>query len=68
MNQFSNHVNKEYKRDSFDENIHSIINGGLSSFVDDIPFEFNPKYRTIIVVSHLFIKNSFRNQYKSFYS
>lgn len=37
-----------------DDNIHSINNAialSLQSFVDDIPFEFNPKYRTIIVVS-----------------
>ncbi|CAF1417098.1 unnamed protein product [Rotaria sp. Silwood1] len=35
-----------------DENNHSINNGitlSLQSFVDDIPFEFNQKYRTIIV-------------------
>ena len=39
---------------STDENSHSINNAAalsLQAFVDDIPFEFNPKYRTIFVVS-----------------
>jgi hypothetical protein len=58
MNQSSNLVNKydERERDSsasFDENLHSMNNGAsLQSYVDDIPFEFNPKYRTIIIVSY----------------
>lgn len=42
-----------YSSTSTDENTHSITNGialSLQAFVDDIPFEFNPKYRTIIVV------------------
>jgi hypothetical protein len=60
MNQFVNSDNKQnqfgrYSLISNDENNHSINNGGtsfsLQSFVDDIPFEFNPKYRTIFVVS-----------------
>jgi hypothetical protein len=44
---------------SIKENIHSIMNGtelSLQSFVDDIPFEFNHKYRTIILVSLCLIK------------
>lgn len=41
-----------YSSISNDEYNHSINNGAtLQSFVDDIPFEFNQKYRTIIVVS-----------------
>ncbi len=60
MSQFVNSGNKQnqigrYSSISIDENNHSINNGGiglsLQSFVDDIPFEFNPKYRTIFVVS-----------------
>jgi hypothetical protein len=60
MNQSSNLVNKydERERDSsasFDENMHSMSNwASLQSYVDDIPFEFNPKYRTIIIVSYFF--------------
>jgi hypothetical protein len=41
-----------YSSTSTDENNHSINNAASlssQSFVDDIPFEFNPKYRTIIV-------------------
>ncbi len=63
MNQSSNLVNKydERERDlsaSFDENMHSMSNGAsLQSYVDDIPFDFNPKYRTIIIVSYFFIKD-----------
>lgn len=57
MNQFVNSGNKSYQFGRYssvstDENNHSINNGAaLQSFVDDIPFEFNPKYRTIFVVS-----------------
>jgi len=59
MNQFVNSENKQnqygrYSSISNDENNHSINTGAsfsLQSFVDDIPFEFNSKYRTIIVVS-----------------
>jgi len=56
MNQFVNKQNQfgRYSSISNDENNHSINNGtlfSLQSFVDDIPFEFNPKYRTIFVVS-----------------
>ena len=49
----SNQVGR-YSSTSTDEYNHSMNNGaGLSSqsYVDDIPFEFNPKYRTILVVS-----------------
>ncbi|CAF0909494.1 unnamed protein product [Rotaria sordida] len=57
MNQSSNSRNKQNQYEKYstlfnDENNHSINNGtasSLQSFVDDIPFEFNPKYRTIIV-------------------
>jgi len=57
MSQSSNRENKQnqigrYSSISNDENNHSINNGislSLQSFVDDIPFEFNPKYRTIFV-------------------
>jgi hypothetical protein len=41
-----------YSSTSNDENNHLILS--LQGFVDDIPFEFNPKYRTIIVVSFHF--------------
>jgi hypothetical protein len=57
MSQSSNSGNKpnqigRYSSVSSDENNHLINNGtALASFVDDIPFEFNPKYRTIFVVS-----------------
>jgi hypothetical protein len=56
MSQSVNKFNQlgRYSSTSNDENNHSINNGialSLQSFVDDIPFEFNPKYRTIIVVS-----------------
>jgi hypothetical protein len=55
MSQRVNSGNKtRYSSMSIDENNHSINNGialSLQSFVDDIPFEFNPKYRTIFVVS-----------------
>lgn len=60
MNQSISSENKgnqrlgRYSSASNDENSHSISNGislSLQAFVDDIPFEFNPKYRTIIVVS-----------------
>jgi hypothetical protein len=55
MSQSSNRVNNGNARGrdssaSFD----SVINGtssSLQSYVDDIPFEFNPKYRTIFIVS-----------------
>ncbi|CAF4114608.1 unnamed protein product [Rotaria sp. Silwood2] len=57
MNQSSNSGNKQNQIEKYstlfnDENNHSIYNGtslSLQSFVDDIPFEFNQKYRTIIV-------------------
>ncbi|CAF0853114.1 unnamed protein product [Adineta steineri] len=57
MNQPSNNGNKvnqigRYSSVSNDEYNHSLNNGvglSLQSFVDDIPFEFNPKYRTITV-------------------
>ncbi len=59
MSQFVNSGNKQYQSGrysstSIDENNHFINNGtalSLQAFVDDIPFEFNPKYRTIFVVS-----------------
>ncbi len=56
MNQSVNKQNQFGRYSSIfnDENNHSINNGpsfSLQSFVDDIPFEFNPKYRTIFVVS-----------------
>jgi hypothetical protein len=56
MSQSSNSGNKQhqigrYSSISNDENNHSVNNATLQSFVDDIPFEFNPKYRTITVVS-----------------
>jgi len=53
MSQSFNIVNKQNEREriSIDENIHPVTNSTLQSFVDDIPFKFNPKYRTIIVVS-----------------
>ena len=44
-----------YSSASTDENSHSISNGislSLQAFVDDIPFEFNPKYRSIVIVSY----------------
>ena len=58
MNQLINRGNKpnysrRYSSMSNDENNHLSNNGtilALQSFVDDIPFEFNPKYRTIFVV------------------
>ena len=28
-----------------------VVTFSLQSYVDDIPFEFNPKYRTVLVVS-----------------
>ena len=49
-----NHRLGRYSSASIDDNSHSISNGialSLQAFVDDIPFVFNPKYRTIIVVS-----------------
>ncbi|CAF3437704.1 unnamed protein product [Rotaria socialis] len=57
MNQSSDRRNKQnqigkYSAISTDENNHSFNSGttlSLQSMVDDIPFEFNPKYRTIIV-------------------
>lgn len=53
MNQSNNKFGR-YSSISTDENSHSINNGvatlPLQSFVDDIPFQFNPKYRTIVVV------------------
>ena len=63
MSQSSNSGNKQhqigrYSSISNDENNHSINNAtalSLQSFVDDIPFEFNPKYRTIIVVSLFYL-------------
>jgi hypothetical protein len=59
MSQSFNSGNKSnqlgrYSSLSNDEYNHSLNNGAalsLQSFVDDIPFEFNTKYRTIIVVS-----------------
>ncbi|CAF3510713.1 unnamed protein product [Rotaria socialis] len=56
MNQSSNRRNKQnqigkYSAIFTDENNHSFNSGttlSLQSMVDDIPFEFNPKYRTII--------------------
>lgn len=59
MSQSVNSGNKSnqygrYSSISIDENNHSMNNGAalsLQLFVDDIPFEFNPKYRTIVVVS-----------------
>ncbi len=55
MSQSSNIGNKQHQRKrnsliSVDENING-ISLSLQSFVDDIPFEFNRKYQTIIVVS-----------------
>ncbi|CAF5035891.1 unnamed protein product, partial [Rotaria magnacalcarata] len=57
MNQSSNRRNKQnqigkYSTIFTDENNHSFNSGtalSSQSMVDDIPFEFNPKYRTIIV-------------------
>jgi len=57
MSQSFNRGNKpnqiqRYSSISNDENNHSIDNAtalASQSFVDDIPFEFNPKYRTIFV-------------------
>lgn len=49
------HYLGRYSSTSNDENSHSINNGiplSLQAFVDDIPFEFNHKYRQIIVVSY----------------
>ncbi|CAF3719649.1 unnamed protein product [Rotaria magnacalcarata] len=68
MNQSSNRRNKQnqigkYSTIFTDENNHSFNSGtalSSQSMVDDIPFEFNPKYRTIIVVS--FKKIIFSNQ------
>jgi hypothetical protein len=53
MSQSFNIVNKpnEIERISIDDNIHPMTNNTLQSFLDDIPFKFNPKYQTIIVVS-----------------
>ncbi|CAF3641015.1 unnamed protein product [Rotaria socialis] len=62
MNQSSNRRNKQnqigkYSAIFTDENNHSFNSGttlSLQSMVDDLPFEFNPKYRTIIA-SRIFI-------------
>jgi len=53
MSHSFNIVNKQNEREriSIDETIHPMTNNTLQSFVDDIPFKFNPKYQTIIVVS-----------------
>jgi len=50
-NQFGRHSSV-----STDETSHSFNGAALSlqAFVDDIPFQFNAKYRTIIVVCRLF--------------
>lgn len=59
MNQSSKSANKQNQIEKYptsfsDEYNHSLNSGtalSLQSFVDDIPFEFNPKYRPIYVVS-----------------
>jgi hypothetical protein len=61
MSHSSNNLNKQYERKrnsstSIEENIHG-TQLSLQSFVDDIPFEFNQKYRTIIIVSFCLTKN-----------
>lgn len=51
------HAHEQWERGSISsaftkENTHSTSSGAsfsLQSFVDDIPFEFNPKYRTVLV-------------------
>lgn len=57
MSQFVNSANRSnqfgrHSSVSTDENFHSINGAALSlqAFVDDIPFQFNTKYQTIIVV------------------
>ena len=71
MSQPSKSGNKQYQigkystvfHDETSQLVNNVTPLSLQSFVDDIPFQFNPKYQTILVVS--FNRKSISNQIQS---